>query len=62
MTTIRHPHRRTVIAGLGAIAAFPYIRRANAADAIEQSTIEIAGVRDPQLGAQLARIWCIIGA
>ena len=54
MTTIRHPHRRTVIAGLGAIAAFPYIRRANAADAIEQSTIEIAGVRDPQLGAQLA--------
>jgi ABC-type nitrate/sulfonate/bicarbonate transport system substrate-binding protein len=51
------PPRRTLLKGLGAAATlnvFPHIRRASAADAIEQSTIEIAGVRDPQLGAQLA--------
>jgi len=52
--TPRHLRRRSIIAGLGAVAAFPTIRKANAADAVEQSTIEIAGVRDPQLGAQLA--------
>jgi NitT/TauT family transport system substrate-binding protein len=49
--------RRNVLKGLGATAAsagFPHVRRASAGDAIEQSSIEIAGVRDPQLGAQLA--------
>jgi ABC-type nitrate/sulfonate/bicarbonate transport system substrate-binding protein len=51
------PPRRTLLKGLGAAATlnvFPHIQRASAADAIEQSTIEITGVHDPQLGAQLA--------
>src|SRR5580704_7154733 len=49
--------RRSVLKGLVATAAlggFPHVRRATAAEAIEQSSFEIAGVRDPQLGAQLA--------
>ena len=49
--------RRSVLKGLAATAAlggFPHVRRATAAEAIEQSSFEIAGVRDPQLGAQLA--------
>jgi ABC-type nitrate/sulfonate/bicarbonate transport system substrate-binding protein len=59
MTTIFpiQPPRRTLLKGLGAattLSLFPHIRRASAADAVEQSNIEIAGVRDPQLGAQLA--------
>jgi NitT/TauT family transport system substrate-binding protein len=40
-------------ATLGTSLAMPAIH-ARAADALEQKTIEIAGVRDPQLGAQLA--------
>lgn len=59
MTSIRTStlFRRSVLKGLGATAAlvaFPHVRRASAADAIEQASFEIAGVRDPQLGAQLA--------
>jgi NitT/TauT family transport system substrate-binding protein len=59
MTSIRTRKlvRRSVLKGLGATAAlavFPHVRRASAAEAIEQASFEIAGVRDPQLGAQLA--------
>ena len=59
MTSIRTSKllRRSVLKGLGATAAlagFPHVRRAAAAEAIEQASFEIAGVRDPQLGAQPA--------
>lgn len=59
MTTISStkPARRSVLKGLGAAAALvgsPHVRRASAAEALEEASIEIAGVRDPQLGAQLA--------
>ena len=49
--------RRSVLKGLGATAALvalPHVRRASAAEAIEQASFEITCVRDPQLGAQLA--------
>src|ERR1700738_428200 len=49
--------RRSVLKGLGAtaaIAGFPHVRRASAAEAIEQAGVENSGVRGPQLGAQLA--------
>ncbi len=46
--------RRTVLKGLAAAAVIGASRGAFAAGAIEQADIEIAGVRDPQLGAQLA--------
>jgi NitT/TauT family transport system substrate-binding protein len=46
-------HRRTLLLTTAAGLAMPAIH-ARAADAIEQKTVEIAGVRDPQLGAQLA--------
>src|SRR5882762_5212982 len=59
MTSIRTSKlfRRSVLKGIGATAALaglPHVRRASAAEAIEQASFEIAGVRDPQLGAQLA--------
>ena len=46
--------RRTILKGLAAASIIGASRGAFASDAIEQSDIEIAGVRDPQLGAQLA--------
>ena len=46
--------RRTVLKGLAAASIIGASRGAFASDAIEQADIEIAGVRDPQLGAQLA--------
>src|SRR4051794_8176517 len=59
MTSIRTRKlsRRNVLRTIGASSALvvlPHVRRASAADAIEQPSFEIAGVRDPQLGAQLA--------
>lgn len=54
----RRPHaqssigRRAALGGAGALLATPLIARA--AGGLETKTVEIAGVRDPQLGAQLA--------
>lgn len=44
--------RRTLLGGTGVLLAAPWVARA--AGKLESTTIEIAGVRDPQLGAQLA--------
>ncbi len=53
-TRFRQPAlgRRAVLAGAGVALAAPRIGRA--ASTLEATKIEIAGVRDPQLGAQLA--------
>jgi NitT/TauT family transport system substrate-binding protein len=50
------PTRRTLLAatGLAATGAALVPSRARAADALETTKVEIAGVRDPQLGAQMA--------
>lgn len=52
MTGILPLHRRSLIAGTAAVLAMPAIARG--AGALETAQVEIAGVRDPQLGAQLA--------